>query len=110
MSYSELSTMRRRHADLEDDADARPGVTVNCAPVLAVATYAKSSYPATASAYYACHPIAVSGAESEGSAVVTTTDTAQTVYALNLGSAVPPAGTKLLITMAGGRWEFVYNG
>jgi hypothetical protein len=109
MSGREISILRRRHDELGDATDERRGLTVNCMPAVVVVTYAKSSYPTVAGSYYACHPVAVSGTESEGSTLVATTDTTQTLYVLNLGTAIPPAGTKVIAHGIAGRWEMTFS-
>ena len=48
-----------------------------------------TTYPTSATAFYARNPELLSGAETEGAAATFTTDTATVVYALNLGTAIP---------------------
>jgi hypothetical protein len=110
MIEHETRTLRHRQADLDADADARDGITIDCGASLVAVTFAEAAYPTVASAFYACHPVALGGTEDEGQAVTTTTDGTQKLYAANLGTAIPPSGTKVLITLAGNRWEFTWNG
>jgi hypothetical protein len=77
---------------------------------MCVITTTVTTYPTVAAAFYACNPTLLTGAETEG-AVPTFTDDANTVvYALNVGTAIPPNGTRVVIHAAGGRWEFRYDG
>lgn len=69
-----------------------------------------SSYPTTAGVFYACMPISVDGAETEGAAASFHADQTRTFYALNLGSQVPPRGTLIIAHGCGGRWIFRYDG
>ena len=76
---------------------------------LLVKTFAESSYPTAAGSYFACHPVGLSGTEGEGDVATQTEDTSETVYAFNLGSTVPDAGTVLIAHAVGGRWVFRYD-
>jgi hypothetical protein len=73
-------------------------------------TEAVASYPATASAFFACAPLEVDGPEIEGAAATFTADSARTIYALNLGTQLPPLGTKVILHTCGGRWIFRFDG
>jgi hypothetical protein len=75
-----------------------------------VITTQVTTYPSTAGAYYACNPEQLSGPETEGATPTFTADTTAVLMALNVGSAVPPQGTKLVVHAAGGRWVFRYDG
>jgi hypothetical protein len=110
MTDRETTALRRRHDELEAAADARQGTLVNCSASMVVTTYAKAAYPTTAKSYYACRPAKVSGTEAEGQAVATADDAGQTLYAVNVGSKVPPSGTTLVATLIGGRWVFSHDG
>lgn len=73
-------------------------------------TKAVGTYPTAAGSYFACSPVAVGGAEAEGTAATLSVDTSRTIYAYNLGSSIPPSGTYLVAHAAGGRWTFRYDG
>jgi hypothetical protein len=75
-----------------------------------VITTTVTTYPVAASAYYACNPELLTGPETEGAAATFTADTATIMYAFNVGTAIPPNGTKLVIHGAGGRFCFRYDG
>jgi hypothetical protein len=77
---------------------------------MCVVTTTVSSYPASAAEFYACFPELLTGPETEGATPTFTADADTIVYALNLGTAIPPNGTKLVIHAAGGRWVFRYDG
>lgn len=67
-------------------------------------------YPTEANRYYAVVPIVLGGTEAEGESATITTLPNRVFYALNLGDAVPPVGTRLIVSRAGGRWVFNYSG
>jgi hypothetical protein len=50
------------------------------------------------------------GTEGEGDDGSPTPDTKTTLYALNTGSQIPPAGTPIVCHAVGGRWVFRYDG
>ena len=37
-------------------------------------------------------------------------DTTQVVFALNVGTVIPPVGTRIVANAIGGRWVFRYDG
>jgi hypothetical protein len=69
-----------------------------------------AQYPTVAGAFYACAPLQVDGPETEGSAATFATFASRTIYALNLGTQVPPLGTKIIAHACGGRWAFRFDG
>jgi hypothetical protein len=77
---------------------------------MCVITTTVSSYPASAAEFYACNPELLTGSETEGAVPAFTADSATVIYAINLGTAIPPNGTKLVVHAAGGRWCFRYDG
>jgi hypothetical protein len=68
-----------------------------------------TTYPTTAGLYYAVTPLSVGGSEAEGSTATFTSESG-TVMAYNVGSTVPPNGTKVLVSGVGGRWVFRWDG
>lgn len=74
-----------------------------------VVTATVSSYPTSANSFYAVQPLSVDGVETEGGSASFTSST-DVFYAYNLGSSVPPVGTKLIVSSVSGRWTFIYNG
>jgi hypothetical protein len=77
---------------------------------LLLTTTTITTYPTSASAFYAGNPTQVSGTETEGGAASYAPDIANIVLALNLGTQIPAAGTRVIATAAGGRWTFRYDG
>ena len=69
-----------------------------------------ATYPTSASAFFACSPLRVDGAEAEAAAATFTPDASRTIFAYNLGAKAPPVGTRLLVQSCGGRWTFRYDG
>jgi hypothetical protein len=108
---NDLRILRDRQAAAENalDRSAAAGDQFGSAAMCAITTTV-ATYPTTAAAFYACNPELLTGAETEGAAATFTADTATVVYALNLGTAIPPSGTKIVAHSAGGRWTFRYDG
>ncbi len=102
----QLRILARQDAD--DQARIAPD-QVGGSATLVVQTVQVAKYPTTAGSYYGVKSASVLGAEIEGQAGSVTTSSG-TFFALNLGSAVPPAGTQLIATFTGNRWLFVFNG
>jgi hypothetical protein len=100
----------RVRSDARDDGLTRFDLAAaDGAPCLIAQTVAVRSYPTTAASYFGCKPQTILGAEVEGGAATITPD-GGVFYALNLGSAIPPAGTMILVTFVGNRWAFRYDG
>jgi hypothetical protein len=107
---NDLRVMRERQLGTSTDLDALLGEDPYAAPALVVITTTVSVYPVTATVFYACNPVQLSGTETEGSVPTFTADTNTVLYALNLGTQVPPNGTYLIIHGGSGRWVFRYDG
>jgi hypothetical protein len=73
-------------------------------------TKAISKYPTVPGAFYACVPLSIDGPEIEGATASFTTEGTRTMYALNVGTQVPPVGTIIIAHACGGRWTFRYDG
>ncbi len=105
--------LRERLADLADQLDAAldSAATVQAATSAFLGqTFQIATYPTTASSYFALHPVAPGGVEAEGSAGTFSADTTLTMFALGVGSAIPPLGTVVLVENVCGRWVFRYDG
>jgi hypothetical protein len=100
---------RERHRDLEDLVDRVPEGADSGSAGCLIRTTTLVTYPTTAGRFYACNPVQIDGTETEGGTATYTADTTQVIYALNLGTTVPPAGTNLIATAVGGRWTFRYD-
>lgn len=78
-------------------------------PSAVARTKTLASYPTSASSYFACEPLTILGAETEGSNGVVL-GSGVTILALNLGSSVPPLATAVIISYVNHRWVFRYDG
>src|SRR5262245_45344196 len=77
---------------------------------ICVVTATVTTYPTVAARFYACNPELLIGSEAEGASPTFTADSSTVIYALNVGTAIPPNGTKLVIHSVSGRWTFRYDG
>jgi hypothetical protein len=108
---SESRTLRDRQRAGQEAFDASLDLTPpEGAAALLVQTTTLVTYPTTAAAFYACVPCEVNGAETEGGAASYVQQSGVTLYALNLGTAIPPSGTTLVAHAVGGRWVFRFDG
>ncbi|MGO9463093.1 MAG: hypothetical protein ACLQVF_02875 [Isosphaeraceae bacterium] len=101
---------RLRHQDLDDlvDRQTASGTEGSLAQLLTTVTIL--TYPTAAGAFYAGNPTYVNGAEVEGGVASYSPDASQVIYAYNLGTKVPPEGTRVVAHAVGGRWVFRYDG
>lgn len=76
--------------------------------VIAV-TATLSSYPSSPSAAYYCLTQQIDADDTEGATASYTADGGE-LFAINVGSVVPPAGTRIIPHAVGGRWLFRYDG
>jgi hypothetical protein len=101
--------LRSRILDAGDEIDSGyspcPDAGVAAVGITAVTT----TYPTVAGSFYAIHPAEVDGTPAEGVTATYVDDTASTLYAFNLGSGVPPQGTRVICHYSGGRWTFLFN-
>ena len=100
---------RERHQDLEDLVERIPDGADSGTAGRLVRTTTITTYPTNAGRFYACNPVEIDGTEIEGSSASYIADTNQVLYCLNLGTAIPTAGTTLIATAVGGRWTFRYD-
>jgi hypothetical protein len=105
--------LRDRTAYLSDSLDRAggPGPAGNAAVV--GVTVAISTYPTAAGAFYGITPQRITGTNAEGDPGVFASDLAgggAPMPALNVGTKVPPQGTKVVWEAVGGRWVFRYDG
>jgi hypothetical protein len=107
---NDIRILRERQTLIRATSDRiAPFVEDGSVAILAKTTTV-SVYPTVPGACYACVPLQVDGPEIEGAAASFTADPSRTLFAFNLGKAVPPVGTKLIATSCGGRWSFRYDG
>lgn len=108
-SLDDARRLRARDEALSDDLSRRNPAPAFGSPSLVAQTKAIAAYPTAAQRFFACTPRTVLGREVEGEAGALTS-TGSTLLALNLGSAIPPAGTDVLVTFVDSRWVFRYDG
>jgi len=75
-----------------------------------VQTRSVGDYPTAPNVFFACSPVRVDGPEAEGEAAVFVADFSRTYFAYNLGTHVPPIGTKVVAQSCSGRWTFRFDG
>lgn len=109
MTDDEAAILRRRMADQIDDAD-RDSVSASREGPLVVTTVTMTTYPTAARRMYAVQITKPGGIEIEGQTVTIAAAVGGTFAAANLGSAIPPVGTVLIIDQVDGYWTFVYDG
>jgi hypothetical protein len=107
---SDLRVMRERQLNASAALDRSAGQDPYGSAAMCVITTTLVTYPLAAAEFYACNPELLTGTETEGAAATFTADSATVVYAVNVGTAIPPSGTKVVIHAAGGRWVFRYDG
>ena len=78
-------------------------------PCVVAQTKTFATYPTGAQSFFACSPLTVLGPEVEGGPGTISLGSS-TFFALNLGSAVPPVGSNILVTFVDNRWVFRYDG
>lgn len=106
----ELTLLRRRIDNLETVLDSQRGQTQAGTVTILVQVFQETAIPTESGKYFACHPVAISGTESEGSMPTFTPDTTQKLYVAILGTQVPVAGDVIRARMVGGRWESTEGG
>jgi hypothetical protein len=109
MHNDEARILRERLAELCAALDRIPDALACLPTSLLVQTTTVATYPTVAGRYYACTPVRAGGTEDENQ-VPSFTTLAGTYYAANLGSAIPPVGTRTVIDLVGDRYVFQYNG
>jgi hypothetical protein len=101
---------RLRNLALLDSVERMGGLGTEGSPAHLLTTVEIETYPTTANVFYAGNPTYVSGTETEGGAAGYAADASQVIYALNVGTKVPPEGTRVVVHSVGGRWVFRYDG
>jgi hypothetical protein len=107
---NDIRILRDRQTAANQSADRAAGQDPYGSAAMCVVTTTVATYPMSAAEFYACNPELLTGSETEGATPTFTADTATVVYALNLGTVIPPNGTKIVIHAVGGRWAFRYDG
>jgi hypothetical protein len=101
---------RERQKALSGVLDRVAPFAADGSTALLVTTTTVTTYPSTAGSFYASNPTEIDGSEVEGGVATYTADTTQVVYALNVGTMIPPVGTRVVASSVGGRWVFRYDG
>jgi hypothetical protein len=101
---------RERQNALSRVIDRLASFAADGSTALLVTTTTVTTYPSTASSFYASNPTEIDGSEVEGGAASYTVDTTQVVYVINVGTQVPPVGTRVVAHAVAGRWVFRYDG
>ena len=107
---SETRILRDRQASARSAAARLVPFPEDGTVAILAQTRVVASYPTVPAACYACSPLQVDGPEIEGATATFTEDGTRTLYAFNLGTQVPPPGTRLIAHACGGRWTFRYDG
>ena len=104
----EAKRLRVRDDAIAGDLGAGPYLADPGTPCLVARTTKVNAYPTSAKSFFACSPVAVLGAESEGGQA-TLTALPPVFFALNLGGAIPTQGTDVIASFVGTRWVFRYD-
>lgn len=105
----ELTTLRRRLADAELAIERINTEVTHATRELIGVTVAIGTYPTVAGRFYGMYIGKPSGTETEGS-TGTITPGSSTFAAYNLGTAIPPVSTSVIVTQVYGIFVFRYDG
>jgi hypothetical protein len=100
---------RERQTVLDDTVDRLTPFAEDCSAAILATTTTVATYPTSASAFYAINPTDAGGTETEGGTASFTAGSA-ILYALNVGTQIPPNGAKIVVHAVGGRYVFRYDG
>jgi len=103
------SIERRRRVDFGRDVESLDVSKIDGTPARVAQTKAISAYPTTPNVCYSVSPLAIDGPETEGASAAFTADLSTTLYAYNIGTGVPPIGSKVLVESLRGRYVFRYD-
>jgi hypothetical protein len=107
---NDLRVMRERQSAAADALDRAAAGDPYGSAALCCTTTTVDTYPTSAARFYGCNPNLIYGDETEGATPSFSADGATVLYALNLGTAIPPSGTTVVVHSVGGRWCFRYDG
>lgn len=105
----ETGLIRDRHQAEQRGLDRKTGRAPEGAAALLAQTSTVSTYPTTASAFFACLPTDIDGSEAEGASATYVQESSTVFYAWNAGTQIPPVGTAIVCHAVGGRWVFRYD-
>ena len=106
----DLRVIRDRPMAVEKTTDRIQGLAAAGTAAILAQTTTVSTYPTTASAFYASVPADLDGNESEGASATYVQEDSAVFYAWNAGTEIPPVGTTIVCHAVGGRWVFRYDG
>jgi hypothetical protein len=101
---------RERQKSLSGVLDRVVPFAADGSTAVLVTTTTVTTYPSTATTFYGTNPTEIDGSEIEGGAASYTADATQVLYALNVGTQVPPVGTRVVAHAVAGHWVFRYDG
>ncbi len=101
---------RERQTALAGTLDRVVPFAADGSAAILVTTTTVTTYPVTAASFYASNPTEIDGDDIEGGMASYATDTTQIAYVLNVGTQIPPTGTRVVAHAVGGRWVFRYDG
>jgi hypothetical protein len=101
--------VRSRQFDLIGEVDRLPGSEMDTGLSMLLQTFTEGTYPTVAARVYACHPVVSDATDTEGESAALTVDTGVTIYAVNVGSAIPADGTVVVAAAVGGRVVFRHD-
>ena len=101
-------TDRNRQGEALDDLDALPDDQQDGSAGFLLITQTCSTYPTVAGRVYCTSPVVVDAADTEG-ATPSFTTTGDRIFAVNIGTGIPPAGTYVIGSSVGGRVCFSFN-
>jgi hypothetical protein len=108
---NDLRILRDRQTAAETALDrATAADDPHASAAMCAITTTVTTYPTSAAVFYACNPEILGGTEAEGATPSFSADTTTILYAMNLGTAIPPNGTIIVIHAVGGRWAFRFDG
>lgn len=106
------ATMRAAQQTLREIQKAREALDTTPAgkgaSMLCVTT-SLGSYPTMSPAAFAVVPEECDAEDDEGAAATYTDNTDSTFFAINLGTNVPPQGSRIIVHAVGGRWLFRWS-
>ena len=101
---------RNRQIEALDDIDLAAGTDMDGMAGNLLVTFTQTAYPTVAQSVYACHPVDINVADTEGAVPTFVPDTTAVIYAANIGTTVPASGSYVIGTSTGGRVTFRWDG
>lgn len=102
--------LRERIIELEDRIDNEYGETPEGSLCEFVTLFEEDEYPTEPNKFFAAHPTSIGGTEDEGESASFNAANDRKIYVYNVGSQVPPEGTKIMATLVGRRWVIRFDG